>query len=187
MIPISLTSYPTGVRLVASPVENFNKPKKERPIIFPNRFIGGAVGFPYGPFTFSFFPFLFSLTLFRPILNHQDQLPTNPMPILVFVMVTLSSIDSTMGSFSACVSDYKRPPGKIVLIMPTKLAHRLAPRLGNTSFMGFLSEQIKQIGPIKISCWQISVKEIRFDYTKKEISYALENDNYVKSKVILSE
>lgn len=89
--------------------------------------------------------------------------------------------------FSACVSDYKRPPGKIVLIMPTKLAHRLAPRLGNTSFMGFLGEQIKQIGSIKISCWQRSVKEIRFDYTKKEISYAPENDNYVKSKVIRSE
>jgi hypothetical protein len=60
-------------------------------------------------------------------------------------------------------------------------------KLGNTSFMSFLSEQIKQIGPIKISCWQRSVKEIRFDYTKKEISYALENDNYVKSKVIRSE
>jgi len=24
----TLTSYPTGVRLVAGPVENFNKPKK---------------------------------------------------------------------------------------------------------------------------------------------------------------
>lgn len=31
--------------------------------------------------------------------------------------------------FSACVSDYKRPPGTIALIMPTKLAHRLAPSL----------------------------------------------------------
>jgi len=40
MIPISLKTYPTGDRLVTGPMRNFNKPKKERPIIFSNRFIG---------------------------------------------------------------------------------------------------------------------------------------------------
>lgn len=30
MIPISLTTYPTGVRLDAGSMEKFNKPKKER-------------------------------------------------------------------------------------------------------------------------------------------------------------
>jgi hypothetical protein len=74
--------------------------------------------------------------------------------------------------------------------MPTKLAHRLAPRVGNTSFLSFLGEQIKQVEPIKISCWQRSSKEIQFDYTQKKknkISNALQKeDNYVKSKVIRS-
>lgn len=71
--------------------------------------------------------------------------------------------------------------------MPAELAHRLALKFVNTSFMSFLGEQIKQVGPIKISRWQRSAaKEIRFDYTKKEISYALQKDNYVKSKVIRS-
>lgn len=85
--------------------------------------------------------------------------------------------------FCSRVSDYKRPPGKNRL----NNANEIGTPVGNTSFMSFLGEQIKQIGPIKISCWQRSVKEIRFDYTKKEISYALDNDNYVKSKVIRSE
>lgn len=52
--------------------------------------------------------------------------------------------------------------------------------------MSFLSEQIKQVGPIKISCWQRSAKKSDLIIQKNEISNALKEDNYVKSKVIRS-